>query len=539
MDAITLDGLLAEARPLIVGRHLGRARPGGASALSFELSGARDLRLWIETARGRAGVYLVGRDDARRLEQPDPSARTRHALLHLRKHVDGVRVTGLERVVGERVVVVRTTLPSLVLRVSPPALTLVSDGAALVTLGDGSPAWPLPDARPEREWDRVEAGTLQQALREAGSEARSPARALLAACPGLGATLAQELDGSAESLDRLRARLTAPRPVVLAPAPLERCHDADLARAALALVPLPLERAGRTALVFESWREAAVSFLEAHRRGERFERRRRDEIERARRELRKLTQLSAHLQRDAAELADPAELRRRAEALLIAAPSLGAGRSEVELDDPYQPGSRLRVTLDPALGAVANAERLFARARRVERARAQIKARLAETRSGLEAAREGERRLEEARDLADLGPAPAQRPDVAKGDAARPLRYLTGRGLTLLVGRGARENHHLTFGVARPEDVWLHARDVPGAHVILRDPEARAGADDLREAAEVAAFFSAARAETAADVHATRRKHVRPGGGLGRVHVAHSETLRVAPRDPEGRLRRA
>ena len=75
--------------------------------------------------------------------------------------------------------------------------------------------------------------------------------------------------------------------------------------------------------------------------------------------------------------------------------------------------------------------------------------------------------------------------------------------------------------------------------MILRDNEGRAGAEDLREAAEVAAFFSEARAASQVDVHVTRRKHVRPArGGPGRVFVAHSDTLRVAPRDPAGRLRR-
>ena len=78
-----------------------------------------------------------------------------------------------------------------------------------------------------------------------------------------------------------------------------------------------------------------------------------------------------------------------------------------------------------------------------------------------------------------------------------------------------------------------------GAHVVLRDNEGRAAADDLREAAEVAAFFSDARGDTAVDVHVARRKHLRPGrGGPGRVQIGHSETLRIAPRDPEGRLRR-
>ena len=55
----------------------------------------------------------------------------------------------------------------------------------------------------------------------------------------------------------------------------------------------------------------------------------------------------------------------------------------------------------------------------------------------------------------------------------------------------------------------------------------------------MAAFFSEARGESLVDVHVTRRKHVKPAkGGPGRVFVAHSDTLRVAPRDPEGRLRR-
>jgi predicted ribosome quality control (RQC) complex YloA/Tae2 family protein len=200
----------------------------------------------------------------------------------------------------------------------------------------------------------------------------------------------------------------------------------------------------------------------------------------------------------------------------------------------------LVIALDPRLGGLANAERLFDKARRVERARHQIALRLRETRSALLPAREGEAVVLDARDMREL---PGRADDAGardRGDAgSRPRHYLTGRGLSVLVGRNARENHHLTFRVARAEDLWLHARDAPGAHVVLRDNEGRAGADDLREAAEVAAFFSEARGESLVDVHVTRRKHVKPArGGPGRVFVAHSDTLRVAPRDPEGRLRK-
>ena len=210
------------------------------------------------------------------------------------------------------------------------------------------------------------------------------------------------------------------------------------------------------------------------------------------------------------------------------------------MPDPRDPGGVLVVALDPRLGGLANAERLFDKARRVERARHQIDLRLRETRSALLSAREGEAVVLEARDTREL---PGRAHEAEAGDrrdtGSGPRHYLTSRGLSVLVGRNARENHHLTFRVARAEDLWLHARDAPGAHVVLRDNEGRAGADDLREAAEVAAFFSEARGESLVDVHVTRRKHVKPAkGGPGRVFVGHSDTLRVAPRDPEGRLRK-
>jgi predicted ribosome quality control (RQC) complex YloA/Tae2 family protein len=213
----------------------------------------------------------------------------------------------------------------------------------------------------------------------------------------------------------------------------------------------------------------------------------------------------------------------------------------VEVPDPYGGATPVRIRIDPRLSLPANADRLFEKARRLERARREIDARLARTRAARPASAERLARFESACDLAELALSAggaAERSQPAK-DAGGPRHYLTARGISVLVGRGARENHRLTFSVAGPEDLWLHARDVPGAHVIVRDPEGRAAPEDLREAAELAAFFSDARTQAQVDVHVTRRKHVRAaGGGHGRVRVTHSDTLRVAPRDPEGRLRR-
>jgi hypothetical protein len=546
MDAVTLDHLLGELAAWLRGRHLRRPRLASPTAVSFEVSGERGRWLWLDAGAGTAGPYAISRGAARDLggsRGARVSGRSRQALLHVRKHLDGARVNDLGRVAGERTVWVETTGGTLVLRLSgpAPALTLGREGGALATVGEGKEAWPLPPARPEREWSHLDPATFEASVAAARAHGRSLPRAVVAACPGLGPFLARETDGTAASFVALAERLRTPRPLVLAPGPEGTWHDADLAAPdAVVLVPIVVGGGPGRVLAFDSWQAAAALFLEGRQRGLAFERRRRGALAGARRSVRRLEQLSFNLRADLARLDDAPALRREAEALLASAPGLEAGASEVRVPDPYRPGLSLTLGVDPRLGAVGNAERRFERARRAERARRQIELRLRETTAALEEESRREAALLAARDTRELGP-PADEATAGEGRQASraPRRYLTSRGLDLLVGRNARENQHLTFRVARPEDLWLHARDVPGAHVILRDSEGRAGAVDLREAAEVAAFFSEAREEAQVDVHATRRKHVRSArGGPGRVYVSHSETLRVAPRDPEGRLRR-
>jgi len=541
---VTLDRTLVELRPLVVGRYLSHPRLIGSNAVAFEVSGSRDRWLWLDAGRGTAGVYWLPRERARASAEGAPvSGRARQALLHLRKHVNGARVVAIERIAGERTVVLRAGEATLALRLSgsAPALSLVGDEAVLGSLGEGPEAWPLPSGSPESEWDRLAPPAFEAAVTRARAEGRSLVRAVLAACPGLGPGLARETDGSAASFAALCGRLRGAAPTLLVPGPEGAWHDADLAGpGAAALTPITPTGGERTVLRPTSWLEAGALFLEARRRGLEFEHLQHAALDDARRRIRRLERLEANLDQDLARLADESGLRRRAEALLTFGRGLEAGRESAEIEDPHEPGCFLTITLDPRLGGLANAERMFDKARRVERARHQVELRRRENVSELAAAREREALVLDARDRRQLpGPGESARRGDREDAAAGPRRYLTGRGLSVLVGRGARENHHLTFRVARAEDLWLHARDAPGAHVVLRDDEGRAGADDLREAAEIAAFFSEARGEALVDVHVTRRKHVKPAkGGPGRVFVAHSDTLRVRPRDPEGRLRR-
>ena len=544
MDAFTLDGLLREAAPLVLGRAVVRVRAAEAHAVLLEPPGARDLRLWLDAGRLAPGLYALTREEARAAQDDRALAgASRQAVLLMRKHLEGRRLVSLRRVPGERVLVLEATGATLVLRLSArPSLTLAVEHRALATLGEGEACWPPPADAPEREWDQADDAALARAAQDARDAGRSPVRAVLERCPVLGPALARQVAEAAEPPEVLRARLARPAPVLLAPRALEPCDEADLAPAdALALWPVAVPGTGRVAIPQPSWIAGASALLRGRLRGARFDRRRRALVESAGREARRAAQLLAHLEEDLRGLPAAEELRRQAEALL-AAPEAQAQDGVVAVPDPYAPEVILRVPVDAAAGPHASADRLFAKARRIERARLQVQARIEEVRGQLARARAGEAAARAARgasDLDALAPAPPRPAGARPARGAGGVRhYLSTRGLSILVGRGGRENHHLTFAVARPEDLWLHARDLPGAHVIVRDPEGRAAADDLREAAEVAAFFSDAAGQAQVDVHVTRRKHVRPArGGGGRVIVGHSETLRVTPRDPEGRLR--
>lgn len=105
-------------------------------------------------------------------------------------------------------------------------------------------------------------------------------------------------------------------------------------------------------------------------------------------------------------------------------------------------------------------------------------------------------------------------------------------GYTALVGRTAQENDQLTFRLARRDDLWLHARQRTGAHVILRDPGREPPDGLVRRAAELAAHFSEGRLDAQVDVDVTRVRDVRrvPGGTPGRVTYRNYRTVRAHPR---------
>src|SRR5262249_42631227 len=88
----------------------------------------------------------------------------------------------------------------------------------------------------------------------------------------------------------------------------------------------------------------------------------------------------------------------------------------------------------------------------------------------------------------------------------RPYRSFSLDGYEVLVGKGDAENDELTFGAATPEDFWLHGAGVAGSHVVVRNPERIPALPPavVERAAELAAWYSKARAARRVDVHLCR-----------------------------------
>ncbi len=225
-------------------------------------------------------------------------------------------------------------------------------------------------------------------------------------------------------------------------------------------------------------------------------------------------------------------LRAEADLLLARADEVPAGAERVTLAG--WAGEPVELALDPRKTAAANAQARYDQARR-RQARAERAARLGpeldEAVAGAEAA------LAELPDLSDAEV--AERLAVRERETKRGLqrarapgiRFTGPHGLEVVVGRNARDNDAVTFGVAKSRDLWLHAQGYRGSHVIVRSGGREVPWETVLFAARLAAGHSEARREARVAVDYTERKNVwrHRGGAPGAVDFAHHKTVVVAP----------
>ena len=287
-------------------------------------------------------------------------------------------------------------------------------------------------------------------------------------------------------------------------------------------------------------REALVRDALAREEQAGVEARRKELVARLRSRVQKLRRTLSAVEEDAARALRAGAERARAELLLPVASRQPRGAREARVpdwsrvDEEGRP-AEVPIALDPALSAAENAQRWLRRAKRYQAAAERIEARRVEVREELSRAESLFSRAESAQDAGQLAAVEAEAPAAAPGRKAQaaprlPYRkFISQSGAPILVGRSARDNDTLTLRVARGNDLWLHARGMQGAHVVVPGPGESPDPRTLGDAALLAAHFSSARGQEGVEVAWTRCKHVRKpkGSAPGSVTVTQEKVLRV------------
>jgi predicted ribosome quality control (RQC) complex YloA/Tae2 family protein len=269
------------------------------------------------------------------------------------------------------------------------------------------------------------------------------------------------------------------------------------------------------------------------------------------RAIRQQRTLSEHLHQDLVRHGDP-EAHRRAGDLLLANIAMATREgNKVRVTDYYAEGApivELEVDENRTLQEEATAR--FRQYTKAKRAAEEIAGRLQQIERQTAALESRLRQLEEvaqARDAAALDsfekPAPAPKSQPKKSSKPQKIagvrRYLSTDGYEILVGRASRDNDNLTFRVAQPNDLWMHAGDYPGSHVVVRNPTRKEIPHrTIIEAAQLAGRFSQASEDTKVVVHYTERKFLsKPKGAApGLVRLSRFRSITIEPKEAIPRL---
>ncbi|TKD12290.1 NFACT RNA binding domain-containing protein [Polyangium fumosum] len=248
----------------------------------------------------------------------------------------------------------------------------------------------------------------------------------------------------------------------------------------------------------------------------------------AKAKLKALERRAEAVRQDLARLQDAPRLQKIGRLLVAQGNKVPKGATKATLDD-WEEGGTIEVALAPDKPAKIQAETFFQKARRLQRGAAVMEKRLAETERAWEAVFPLVDAIAEApADPAALdaiaeqakraGVSASEIEAVSRGKATRKQdkerrpyhAFQDALGRTILVGRGGKDNDELLTRHARPHDLWLHAKNIHGAHVIVPlDKRQNCPAELLVDAATLAAHFSDARGESACEVSYVERRHVR------------------------------
>ncbi len=262
------------------------------------------------------------------------------------------------------------------------------------------------------------------------------------------------------------------------------------------------------------------------------------------RTLKRLERRRAKVQQDVKDASDYEEFKKKGELLQINFDRIKKGMSEITVADAYvEPHVEMIIHLDPALSPADNVEAYFKKLRKAHQGLQLLQRRLVITEKELERITAIQSELEEdfgsarsryEREIATLLPTERLKQQI---QPRLPFReYILSAGLRIFVGRGGSDNDRTTFEFAKPYELWFHAQQCPGSHVVMKFPNKsfEPSKREIEETAAIAAYFSKAKSDSLAPVIYTQRRYVRKPRRTksGLVTVEREKSIMVAPRKP-------
>lgn len=232
------------------------------------------------------------------------------------------------------------------------------------------------------------------------------------------------------------------------------------------------------------------------------------------------------------------EFRQKGELLTTFLHQVPNDQDQVELDN-YYTGEKIIISLDKALTPNQNAQRYFKRYQKLKEAVKHLTSLIEETRATILYLESVETALAQAslNEIAEIREELIQTGFIRRRQREKiqkrqkPEKYLATDGQTIiLVGRNNLQNDELTFKMAKKDELWFHAKDIPGSHVVITGN--LQPSDEVKtDAAELAAYFSKARLSNLVqvDMIETRKLNKPTGGKPGFVTYTGQKTLRVTP----------
>ncbi len=574
MDNFLLQAIVNELEPLLANHRLGKTVQLNTTdvALDFRL---RDGR-WLvaSTDPSRLALYLTTRQPKQLSDEP----RTDTAFVALiKKYLSGARLTGMEKLGYDRVVSFhfeaenedgKLSTRQLVVSLTGRGanILLVESNRVLARLresGEAEENYKEP-APPAEKLDPFQCSAAQLYSLMAKSDGNL-ATAAHKHFIGFTELYARELAHRASQTDaeqalrQLLADLFEANPVpTLYSSPSLEELSREIGRDEFHLTLSPIELRHLATLPrtsFSTVNEAAevcFSLLDARRR---FLAQKQKLTSQLAAKLKKQRTLAANLERERAGFAKGEQHQRWGELLLANLHQVEKNDAGFAVSDFYDEAlPTITIPAADKANAQEAAEHYFKLARKSKTGLATINSRLPEAQKEIADLETQLARLAEITRTDELKPLienagsaiPAKQPSKPQS-GKKPKeekisgvrRYRSSDGYEILVGRTDRDNDHLTMRVAKSYDLWFHAADYPGSHVVLRNPQRRdVPQRAILEAAQLAAKFSSARTNAKVAVNFCEKKFVtKPKGfNVGQVRLASFKTVMVEPAEAGERI---